>query len=122
MANLGKHLEMIEGIEMTKTLETKHGQKYHVVRRTNVLASVIVEGADELDFTLVSDGGGGLHTIEKGAIDTLVGWGADALKLGLKLMTGECKLVNHQEATFDPTTGNMTGFSNTTSLQCGSPS
>ena len=123
MATVAKHgnrlkFESLEGMHMTHTLETRDGTKYHVVRRTDRLAAVIIEGAEELDFTLVSEGGGGFETIEKGVIDTLVDWGAAALKLGKKLLTGGCYTQNTQTATFDPKTGNMTGFTNTTTVVC----
>ena len=79
--HLGSELETLDGVEITKTLETRDGLRYRIVRRTAARASVIVEDADGLDFELVSEGEGGLQTIEKGIVDTLVGWGKTAFDL-----------------------------------------
>ena len=122
MATIAKQLEFESlegGVNITRSLETRKGTRYRIVRRSDWVSSVLVEGADGLDFTLVSDGGGGgFETIEKGVIDTLVDWGKAALDLGAKLLKGDCYLQNKQTATFDPKTGNMTGFTNTTSIVC----
>lgn len=109
-------VEKLDGIEMTKVFHSQDGHHYRLVRRSASRASVV--GVDGLNFDVIVDGGGKLEVIEKGVIGTLLDWGAAALKLGGKLLNGECSLQNTQTATFDPKTGNMTGFTNTTTVVC----
>ncbi|SRR5258707_15484301 len=118
MSKLAEHLDRVDGIEASKALSTDDGHKYRVVRASNWTATVLVDGVDSLDFKLVSEGKGGIYTIEKSVIDTLVGLGVEAVKGVLKVIGGQCYTQNHQEATFDPKTGNMTGFTNTTTVVC----
>lgn len=117
---LSDYLEERDGLEMTRTLETEDGLRYRIVRRSTFSASVIVEGLDGLDLTIKSDDGG-LQTMQKGIVDTIVGWGKAAWDLGKKLLSGDCYQQNQQVATFDPKTGNMTGFQNTTTIVCNRP-
>lgn len=117
MGTLGKHLESLDGLKMTRMLETEDGQKYHVVRRTNWLASVVVDGAEDLDVTLEVTDGGGVEVIEKSVIDTVLGWVGTAIKVGKKLLSGQCYTKNHVKITFGPN-GNITSYENTTEIVC----
>src|SRR5258708_19685961 len=108
MSKLAEHLDRVDGIEASKALSTDDGHKYRVVRASNWTATVLVDGVDSLDFKLVSEGKGGIYTIEKSVIDTLVGLGVEAGKGVLKGIGGPCYKQNHQETPFFPQTQNNT--------------
>lgn len=107
----------VSGLRASRSLKTRDGDQYRVVQISPRSAVVIVEGSEDLELTLTTESGD-IFTVEKSVVDKIIDYGVKAAKLGAKLISGKCYLKNKQVATFDPKTGNMTGFKNETWVVC----
>ena len=120
-------MESFDGIRATATRVSPDGNRYRVVLLSSRVASVLVEGFEDSNFQIVAgDGEADDGGITMAKIPVIGGW----LDAGVKLITAgleflkevKCYRENTQVATFDPKTGNMTGFRNETRIVCAPPS
>jgi hypothetical protein len=116
--DLRAYFEIRDGVQVTRQLETADGLRYRVIRRSPFSASIIIEGVDDLDLTMLTEGGAEIETMQKSTVDKIVGWGKAAWDFAKGVLAGNCYIQNTQTATFDPATGNMTGFTNVTQVVC----
>jgi hypothetical protein len=101
----------------SKGLETPGGQKYRMVQLSSWSIGIIVEGADNLSLTVITQGDGGTKTIAETTLGNIVKYGVALLNEGLGLLTGQCSVQNSLQVTTDPD-GKITGWQVASTVVC----
>jgi len=121
MTTLGDILVDADGLRASEALKTASGENYRLVAISRSAAAVVVPDS-QMNLQLTCGDGGDVTTIAMEGLDNLIDGALGLLRVGLQMALGKCYLQNKQTATFDPKTGNMTGFTNSTEIVCNSPS
>jgi hypothetical protein len=101
----------------SKELETTEGQKYRVVQLSSWSTGLIVEGADNLSLTVITQGGGDTKTIAEATLGDVVKYGVALVNEGLGLLTGRCSVQDTLQVTTD-SDGKITGWQVVSTVVC----
>lgn len=118
MGKLKKDFKSVEGLEISKALNTPSGLDYRVVRLSSSSAAVIVANVADFSLRLDSDGGD-VGSIEKSVLDTIVEWSVKLVTKVIKLATGQCYIVTGVRVRTGKD-GKVTSVKGAVSIECGS--